>query len=88
MRPNEYIASEDVVALSDAEFESLLSYNKFFGFRALRSTKERDKVYSKCALLLDCEGVLVWCHMNWLPDGKVRIPFEEVKRMAALGMLA
>ena len=87
MRPNDYIEYSDVMSLSDTEFESLLSYIKIIGFHVLRSSQERDERHSNCVLLLDDECVLVCFPMKWLSDDKIRIPLEEVKRMAALGMV-
>lgn len=86
MRPNDYIAYEDAMALTDSEYESFLNYIKFIGFHVLRSANERDRSYN-LPLLLDEDGDLLWFPKKWLNDRSVRIPLEEVKRMAALGMI-
>ena len=85
MRPNDYIVYSDVMALTDTEYESLLSYIKFIGFRVLPTARERHELYTNWALILDDDGDLWWHDMEWLSDNGSRIPLEEVKRMASLG---
>lgn len=88
MKIGDYITYEDVMLLSDDEFESLLSYIQLIGFWVLRSSYERHKDYAGWSLLLDEDGDLVKFPMKWLGDYRVRVPLEEVKRMAGLGAIA
>lgn len=87
MRPYDYIEYSDVMALTDTEYESLLNYIKFIGFRVLRLAYESGGSYYNLALLLDEDGYLVWFPKEWLGDNGSRVPIEEVKRMTALGMV-
>ena len=87
MRPNDYIASEDVMALTDTEYDSFLNYIKFIGFNIWIYSHRINYSHSDRVLLLDNAGYLVWSPEESLGGNNSRIPLEEVKRMAALGMV-
>lgn len=91
MNVYDFIAKEDVNKLSDAEYIALRNYLKLLGHRV---SDEFGKLgvgiansQNECIMLYS-DGDLGWASFEFadLRDGK-RVPYEEAKRMAQLGMI-
>lgn len=91
MNVHDYVTLEDVLSLSDDEYESFRNHLKFLGYRV--SDKYGARVMLSVLPVVSCvilhrHGDLAWAD-NVCAEfhGGSRVPLEEVKRMAALGML-
>ena len=84
----DYVLVEDVLSLTDEEYESFRNYMRFLGFRVKQQFGSKSVGHRYNELMLYDDGDLAWSKTENTTDaGGNRIPLEEVKRMAALGML-
>ena len=91
MNVNDYITRDDLLQLTDEEYESFRNYLKFMGHRV---SDEYGSRYNAPRLhTIDCVMLYSDGDLGWANHGSVerrngdRIPLEEVKRMASLGFL-
>lgn len=89
MNKYDYIKYEDVGALTDEEYASFRNYLKFIGNRVDDKFGMRNDEFHGCVLHMNDFGNLTWLLSTVLLEDKggTKISLEEVKRMAALGML-
>lgn len=82
----DYVLTEDVLSLTDEEYESFRNYLRFVGHRVKDRYGSKHNAHTRNCVLLDHAGDLVWSMkaVNSSKGGN-RIPLEEVKRMASLG---
>ena len=87
----DYVTGDDINVLSDEEYESFRNCLRLMGYRIEPMFGIRSKITSDphMALTLDSDTDLYWkSEQSVVRKGGSRISLEEVKRMAALGMLA
>ena len=80
----EYVASEDVRALTDAEYASFLDYVRFMGHEVWGTAVHKHNQFTNEVLSLEFDGGLMFVPINWIPAHFKRISLEEVKRMASM----
>ena len=91
MNVYDYITRDDLLQLTDDEYESFRNYLKFMGHRV--SDEYGSRYFDPGQCTIDCvmlysDGDLDWVGRDFVKrrNGD-RIPIEEVKRMAQLGMI-
>lgn len=85
----DYITRDDLLQLTDEEYESFRNYLKFMGHRVSDEYgsrfSEAGQHVINCVMLYR-DGDLGWADRDFVGmRGGNRIPLEEVKRMASLG---
>lgn len=91
MNVYDYITRDVLLQLTDEEYESFRNYLKFMGHRVSDDYGSRYYVPSQhiinCVMLYS-DGDLGWADRDFVErhNGN-RIPLEDVKRMAQLGMI-
>lgn len=84
MNMGEYITSEDVRALTDAEYTAFLNYVRFMGYEVWAAAVHKNRQFPNEVLLLEFDGGLRFVSEKWIPADFKRISLEEVKRMASM----
>ena len=85
----DYVLAEDVLSLTDEEYESFRNYLKFLGYRVKEQYGSKSVGHRYNDLMLCNDGDLVWSISGHTSNaGGNRISLEEVKRMASLGRVA
>lgn len=84
MNMGEYVAFEDVKALTDAEYSSFLDYVRFIGYEVWGTAVHKNNQFSNEVLSLEFDGGLLFVPVKWITTDYKRISLEEVKRMASM----
>lgn len=89
MKIGSWFTTEDALRLSVEEYEALQRYIRFIGFTAHDRYCGYDIIRQWSAVCVDIDGDVIRVNFHFRDlDPELKIEFDELKRMAALGMFA